>query len=84
MTMANEYLCNISGGYLQKWPRYDIKHVKKQELFTQFRDFTVILQIVFLTDFDPSKGVLMAFSRSSRKSDIKPCIAALYPDFVFA
>ena len=33
----------------------------KQELFTSFRDFTVIFLILFLTDFDASKGIIGSF-----------------------
>ena len=69
--------------YLQKRLRYDIKHVKKQVLFTSFRDFTVIFLILFLTDFDVTKSVQGHCSRSMRKSDLKTCITALNTDFLF-
>ena len=58
---SHEYVYKISSRYLQKWLRYSIKHVKKQALFTSFRDFTVIFRILFLTDFDASKSVLGSF-----------------------
>ena len=46
--MANEYVYKISSRYLQKWLKYDTKHVKKT-LFTSFRDFTVVSYVYFLT-----------------------------------
>ena len=49
--MADEYVYKISSRYLQKWLRYGIKHVKKQALFTSFRDFTVIFRILFFDRF---------------------------------
>ena len=50
--MSHEYVCTISSRYLQKWLRYDIKHVKKkQTLFTSFRDLTVIFLILFFDRF---------------------------------
>ena len=48
--MSDEYVYKISSRYLQKWLRYDIKHVlyvcQKQALLTSFRDFTVIFRIL--------------------------------------
>ena len=50
--MSHEYVYKISSRYLQKWLRYNIKHVKKkQALFTSFRDFTVIFRILFFDRF---------------------------------
>ena len=49
--MADEYVHKMSSRYLQKWLRYDIKHVKKQALFASFRDFTVIFLILFFDRF---------------------------------
>ena len=49
--MSHEHVYKISSRYLQKWLRYDIKHVKKQALFTSFRDFTVIFLILFFDRF---------------------------------
>ena len=65
------------GTYLQKWLRYDIKHVKNRHFGTlpRFSEF------YFFTDFDASKSVLGSFSRSLRESDLKTCIAALTHEF---
>ena len=49
--MADEYVYKISSRYLKKWLSYDIKHVKKQSLFTSFQDITVIFQILFFDRF---------------------------------
>ena len=49
--MADEYVHKIASRCLQKWLRYDIKHVKKQAFFTSFRDLTVILLILFFDRF---------------------------------
>ena len=62
MTIVDEYVYTIPIVYLQKWLSYDIKHVKKQALFTSFRDFTAIFRF-FFTDFDASKSVLGSFFR---------------------
>ena len=60
------------------------KTCKKQALFTSFRDFTVIFRILFSDRFWCfKKGFRIIFSRSLRKSDLKTCIAALYPDFFY-
>ena len=75
--MSHEYVYKISSRYLQKWLRYDIKHVKKQALFTSFRDYRHFPNFYFLTDFDTSQIILGSFSRSLRKPDLKTCIAAL-------
>ena len=40
--MADEYVYKISSQYLQKWLRYDIKHVKTRHFsrhFGLYRDF---------------------------------------------
>ena len=42
MAMADKYVCKISSQYLQKWLRYDIKHVKNRHFsrhFGTYRDF---------------------------------------------
>ena len=46
--------------YLQKWPRYNIKHVKNtfHVISGFYRDFP---KFVFLTDFDASKSVVGSF-----------------------
>ena len=49
--MSHEYVYKISSRYLQEWLRYNIKHVKKEALFTSFRDFTVIFRILFFDRF---------------------------------
>ena len=49
--MSHEYVYKISSRYLQKWLRYNIKHVKKQALFTSFRDFIVIFRILLFDRF---------------------------------
>ena len=49
--MTDKYVYKILSRYLQKWLRYNIKHVKKQALFTSFRDFTVIFRILFFDRF---------------------------------
>ena len=52
--MANKYVHKIASRYLQKWLRYDIKHVKTgtfhviSGLNRDFRNF------IFVTDFDAS------------------------------
>ena len=60
--MADKYVYQISSRYLQKWQRYDIKHVKKTSTFHVIsgldRDFP---NFIFLTDFDASKSVLGSF-----------------------
>ena len=41
--MADEYVYKISSRYLQKWLRYDIKHVKSRHFsrhFVLYRDFS--------------------------------------------
>ena len=75
--MADEYLYKISSRYLQKWLRYDIKHVKNRHFSRHFGTLPLFSEFYFLTDFDASKSVLGSFSRSLRKSDLKTCIAAL-------
>ena len=76
--MSHEYVYNISSRYLQKWLRYNIKHVKNRHFSRHFRTLPWFSEVCFLTDFDASKSVLGSFfSRSLRKSDPKTCIAAL-------
>ena len=48
--MADEYVHTISSRYLQKWLRYDIKHVKNRHF-----------HVIYFTDFDASKSVLGSF-----------------------
>ena len=50
-TMADEYVHKISSRYLQKWLRYDIKHVKNRHFsLRDLRDFQnfIFWQIVML------------------------------------
>ena len=57
MAMTVEYVYKISSRYLQKWPSYDIKHVKT--VISGFhRDFS---NLIFVADFDTSKSVLRSF-----------------------
>ena len=58
--MSHEYVYKISSGYLQKWLRYSIKHVKNKH-FSRHLGTTLIFLILFLTDFDASKSVLGSF-----------------------
>ena len=50
--MADEDVYTISSRYLQKWLRYDIKHVKNRHFHVisgLYRDFS---EFYFLIDFD--------------------------------
>ena len=49
--MADKYVYKISSLYLQKWMRYDIKHVKNRHFSPHFRDLTVIFRILFFDGF---------------------------------
>ena len=49
--MTDKYLYKISSRYLQKWLRYDIKHVKNRHFSRLFRDFTVISRILLSNRF---------------------------------
>ena len=59
--MADEYVYKISSWYLQKWLRYDIKHVKNRHFSRHFETLPWFSEFYFLTDFDASKGVLGSF-----------------------
>ena len=63
--MSHEYVYRISSRYLQKWLRYNIKHVKNRHFRTlPFRHFATLpwfSYFCFLTDFDASKSVLGSF-----------------------
>ena len=80
--MSHEYVYKISSQYIQKWLRYDIKHVKKHTFFPHFdyRDFPDFIFSLILMFQKVFKG---HFSRSVRKSDLYTCIAAPNPDFFY-
>ena len=59
--MADEYVYKISSRYLQKWLRYDIKHVKNRHFSRHFGTLPWFSEFYFLTDFDASKSVLGSF-----------------------
>ena len=59
--MSHEYVYKISSRYLQKWLRYDIKHVKNRHFSRHFGTLPWFSEICFLTDFDASKSVLGSF-----------------------
>ena len=59
--MAHEYVYKISSRYLQKWLRYDIKHVKNRHFSRHFGTFPWFSEFYFLTNFDASKSVLGSF-----------------------
>ena len=75
--MSHEYVYKITSRYLQKWLRYNIKHVKNRHFSCHFGTLPWFSELCFLTDFDASKVFWGHFSRSLRKSDLKTCIAAL-------
>ena len=80
--MADEYVYTISSGYLQKWLRYDIKHVKNRHFSRHFGTLPWFSEFYFLTNFDASKSVLGSFfAFFAKKTDLKTCIAALNHDF---
>ena len=87
--MSHEHVYKISSRYLQKWLRYDIKHVKNRHFSRHFGTLPWFFEFCFLTDFDASKSVLGSFfaflekiwPKSDLKSDLKTCIAALNHDF---
>ena len=68
MNMCTQF--QIDG--LKKKLRYETKYVKKQTLFTSFRDFTVIFLILFFTDIDASNSVLDSFFAFFFLSKIRP------------
>ena len=47
--------------YLQKWLRYNIKHVKNRHFSRHFATLPWFSEFCFLTDFDTSKSVLGSF-----------------------
>ena len=47
--------------YLQKWLRYNIKHVKNRHFSRHFATLPWFSEFCFLTDFDASKSVLGSF-----------------------
>ena len=51
----------ISSRYLQKWLRYDIKHVKNRHFSRHFGTLPWFSEFYFFTDFDASKSVLGSF-----------------------
>ena len=51
----------MSSRYLQKWLRYDIKHVKNRHFSRHFWTLPPFPEFYFLTDFDASKSVLGSF-----------------------
>ena len=59
--MSHEYVYKISSRYLQKWLRYNIKHVKNRHLSRHFATLPWFSEFCFLTDFDASKSVLRSF-----------------------
>ena len=82
--MSHECVYKISSRYLQKWPRYNIKHVKNRHFSRHFGTLgTVIFRILFFDQFWRFKKCFrVIFSRSLRKSDLNTCIAALNHEFV--
>ena len=59
--MSHEYVYKISSRYLQKWLRYNIKHVKNRHFSRHFATLPWFSEFCFLTDFDASKSVLGSF-----------------------
>ena len=59
--MIDECVHKISSRYLQKWLKYDRKHVKNRHFSRHFRTLPWFSEFYFLTDFDASKGVLGSF-----------------------
>ena len=59
--MCHEYVYKISSRYLQKWLRYNIKHVKNRHFSRHFGTLPWFSEFRFLTDFDASKSVLRSF-----------------------
>ena len=56
------YICaEILSRFLQKWLRYDIKHVKNRHFSRHFGTSPWFSEFYFLTDFDASKSVLGSF-----------------------
>ena len=59
--MSHEYVYKISSRYLQKWLRYNIKHVKNSRFSRHFGTLPWFSEFRFLTDFDASKSILGSF-----------------------
>ena len=59
--MSHEHVYKISSRYLQKWLRYNIKHVKNRHFSRYFATLPWFSEFCFLTDFDASKSVLGSF-----------------------
>ena len=72
--MSHEYVCKVSSRYLQKWLRYNIKHVKNRHFSRHFATLPWFSEFCFLTDFDASKSV----SRSSFAFFAKICPKNMY------
>ena len=79
--MSHEYVYKISSRYLQKWLRYNIKHVKNRHFSRHFATLPWFSEFCFLTDFDASKSVLGSFFAFFVKIWPKTCIAALNHNF---
>ena len=59
--MSHEHVYKISSRYLQKWLRYNIKHVKNRRFSRDFGTLPWFSEFCFFTDFDASKSVLGSF-----------------------
>ena len=59
--MSHEYVYKISSLYLQKWLRYNIKHVKNRSFSRHFGTLPWFSEFRFLTDFDALKSVFGSF-----------------------
>ena len=59
--MSHEYVYKISSRYLQKWLRYNIKHVKNRHFSPHFSTLPLFSEFCFLTYFGASKSVLGLF-----------------------
>ena len=59
--MSHEYVYKISSRYLQKWLRYDIKHVINSHFSRHSGTLPWFSEFCFFTDFDASKSVLGSF-----------------------
>ena len=79
--MADENMCKISSRYLQKWLRYNIKHVKNRHFSRHFGTLPWYFDYFFDRFWRFKKCFRVIFSRSLRKSDLKTCIAALNHEF---
>ena len=76
--MSHEYVYKISSEYLQKWLRYNIKHVKNRHFSRHFATLPWFSEFYFFWPILTLQKVFWGhFSRSLWKSDIITCIAAL-------